>query len=58
LGSNDVASNKIPNKKHMREGEKEEWEEWLEEQKGIMFKIEWFRIILDEAQYVSLFLLG
>jgi hypothetical protein len=35
----------------MKDNEREEWEEWLEENKGIMFKIEWFRIILDEAQY-------
>jgi hypothetical protein len=37
----------------MKDYEKVYWEDWLEEAKGIMFKIEWFRIILDEAQYRS-----
>jgi hypothetical protein len=39
------------NGKKMTELELEEWHEWLEENLGIMFKIEWYRIILDEAQY-------
>jgi hypothetical protein len=34
----------------MTDHEKARWVEWLEEAKGIMFKIRWFRIILDEAQ--------
>ena len=34
--------------------QKQRWANWLEEQKGPMFKIKWFRIILDEAQYVPL----
>ena len=38
----------------MTDDEKQYWEEWLEEHSGIMFKIEWFRIILDEAQYCCL----
>jgi hypothetical protein len=29
------------------------WQQWLEENAGIMFQIKWFRIILDEAQYLS-----
>jgi len=38
----------------MTDDEKAYWQEWLEDKKGIMFKIEWFRIILDEAQYVHI----
>jgi hypothetical protein len=36
----------------MKDDEKERWNYWLEENKGVFFKIRWFRIILDEAQYV------
>ena len=42
------------NGKRMTDGENEEWQDWLERHKGIIFKIEWFRIILDEAQYAIL----
>lgn len=37
----------------MTDSEKAHWQEWLEESKGVLFKIKWFRIILDEAQYIS-----
>jgi SNF2 family DNA or RNA helicase len=37
----------------MTDGEKAYWLEYLEERKGAMFKIDWFRIILDEAQYTT-----
>ena len=37
----------------MTDSEKAHWQEWLEESKGVLFKIRWFRIILDEAQYIS-----
>lgn len=36
----------------MTDIEKQYWLEWLEENKGIMFRIHWFRVILDEAQYL------
>lgn len=36
----------------MTDVEKEYWQDWLEERKGVMFQIEWYRIILDEAQYL------
>lgn len=47
-----VASNQIPKKKNMTDAEREYWQDWLEERKGVMFQLEWYRIILDEAQYL------
>jgi SNF2 family DNA or RNA helicase len=46
------ASNQIPKKKNMTDVEREYWQDWLEERKGVMFQLEWYRIILDEAQYL------
>lgn len=45
------AKPKPKNGKRLSDEELAEFQEWLEEHKGPMFKIEWFRIILDEAQY-------
>jgi hypothetical protein len=36
----------------MRDEEKAHWEKWLEENKGVMFTMPWYRVILDEAQYI------
>jgi SNF2 family DNA or RNA helicase len=47
-----AASNKVPKKRNMTDDEKAYWEDWLEDHKGVMFQIEWYRIILDEAQYL------
>jgi hypothetical protein len=38
-------------RKRMTKEKKEEHEEWIEENSGIIFKVRWWRIILDEAQY-------
>jgi len=35
----------------MKDDERAWWDNWLEDHKGVMFKMEWYRIILDEAQY-------
>ena len=39
----------------MTDDERVWWDNWLDEHKGVMFKMEWYRIILDEAQYFVLF---
>ena len=36
----------------MTDQEKAYWQNWLEEMKGAMFQIQWYRVILDEAQYI------
>jgi SNF2 family DNA or RNA helicase len=35
----------------MTDDERVWWDHWLEDHSGVMFKMEWYRIILDEAQY-------
>ena len=38
----------------MTDDERAWWDDWLVDHKGVMFKMEWYRIILDEAQYFPL----
>jgi hypothetical protein len=47
-----AASNKVPKKRNMKDDERAYWEAWVEDHKGVMFQIDWYRIILDEAQYL------
>ncbi|BFZ56628.1 DNA helicase rad5 [Savitreella phatthalungensis] len=37
----------------MTEDEKEEWEEFCERKKGILFRVNWYRVILDEAHIIK-----